>query len=71
MKEESLEEFLKKVIPATEEDIRAVAASKNRPPPSPEKVEAQLRAGGAFRGTAGENASDKKNGSDDNNQRGV
>jgi hypothetical protein len=48
----SLEEDLKKVIPASKEDIRIVEASKRRPLPPPDQIERQLRAAGAFRGRA-------------------
>ena len=66
----SLEEDLKKIIPASKEDIRIVEASKKRPPPSPEKVEAQLRASGAFRGTYHGKQETDKNGQDENKRQG-
>lgn len=48
----SLEEDLKRVIPADKETRDMMKRLKKAPPPSPEKIEAQLRASGAFRGTA-------------------
>lgn len=47
----SLEEDLKRVIPATKEEREYMERAKKKPLPPPEQIERQLRASGAFRGT--------------------
>lgn len=69
MKEEPFEEYLKRVIPATKEEREAMERLRNMPPPTPEEVERQLRASGAWRGRVpAEKQDDSKN--NPNKQRG-
>lgn len=69
--EDTFEEYLKTVIPASKEEREFMERLRKEPPPTPEEVETHLRASGAWRGRAPKKPhSESTSGRNENKQQG-